>query len=188
VPISQGNPSGPVGNVGRAPSPYSTEDTTQAASDERRLSGTVERQGAAVARPSCPPITSSRLLGRQPFQFATSTESIVSELSSILGSPGERYLHEERKIDLWPIGDLVASPHAIGWHPSVLFYQLGHPLHGQRLGCIVGVMTDPITGKPTGLYRAHTSTDTTARSVRQSRWEGAAASLGFLQTRTSSKA
>jgi hypothetical protein len=32
----------------------------------------------------------------------------------------------------------------------VYFNEPGHPLRGQRLGCIVGVMTDPIRAKPTG--------------------------------------
>jgi hypothetical protein len=68
----------------------------------------------------------------------------------LLGSPGERHLREERRIDTGQIADLLGSTHAIGWHPAVYFHEPGHPLHGQRLGCIVGVMTDPVTARLTG--------------------------------------
>jgi hypothetical protein len=77
-------------------------------------------------------------------------EAIVRELVPVLGSPGERHLREERRIDTGQIADLLGSIHAIGWHPAVYFHEPGHPLHGQRLGCIVGVMTDPITARLTG--------------------------------------
>ena len=43
-----------------------------------------------------------------------------------------------------------SGPTAIGWHPAVYFNEPGHALHGRKLGCIVGVMTDPITAMPTG--------------------------------------
>ena len=62
----------------------------------------------------------------------------------------ERYLRETRGIDTGAIDDMLAEPYAIGWHPSVFFREQGHPLDGKRLGCIVGVMTDPVTALPTG--------------------------------------
>ena len=48
------------------------------------------------------------------------------------------------------IRDILERTDAIGWHPEVFFNEPGHPLHGQLLGCIVGVMTDPATAAPTG--------------------------------------
>ena len=39
---------------------------------------------------------------------------------------------------------------AIGWHPSILFREEGHPLDGKGLGVIIAVMTDMITAEPTG--------------------------------------
>ena len=44
---------------------------------------------------------------------------------------------------------------AVGWHPAVYFSQKDpdepfHELHGRRLGCIVGIMTDPATGERLG--------------------------------------
>jgi hypothetical protein len=39
---------------------------------------------------------------------------------------------------------------AIGWHPAVYFHEPGHELHGRCLWCIVAVMSDPVTGNPTG--------------------------------------
>ena len=34
--------------------------------------------------------------------------------------------------------------------PRVYFHELDHPLHGQRLGSIISVMTEPISARPTG--------------------------------------
>ena len=71
------------------------------------------------------------------------------------GTPGEAYLSETRRIDVDAIADLLEHVEAIGWHPSVFFNQPDstkplHEFHGQRFGCIVGVMTDPVTAEPTG--------------------------------------
>jgi hypothetical protein len=75
---------------------------------------------------------------------------IVRELGPLRGTPGKRYLAEPRKIDTEAIADVLERMGAIGWHPSVLFREHGHPLDGKRLGCIVSVMSDPITGELTG--------------------------------------
>ena len=85
-----------------------------------------------------------------------SAKRIASEVRPLLGTPGERYLRETRCIDTAPIQDSLARADAIGWHSSVYLNEPGgaqqpaHPLHGQRLGCIVGIMTDPVSGRPTG--------------------------------------
>jgi hypothetical protein len=65
-------------------------------------------------------------------------------------TPGERYLAETRKIETTAIADILDRTDAIGWHESVLFREGGHALDGKRLGCIVGVMSDPATATPTG--------------------------------------
>jgi hypothetical protein len=75
---------------------------------------------------------------------------IVRELVPVRGTPGERYLAEVRKIDTDAIADVLGRTDAIGWHPSVMFREQGHALHGRRLGCLVGVMSDPISAMPTG--------------------------------------
>ena len=65
--------------------------------------------------------------------------------------PRERYLSQDaRRIHTTAIADLLKRTDAIGWNPAVYFNEPGHPLHGQRLGCIVGIMTDPVTAQPTG--------------------------------------
>jgi hypothetical protein len=79
-----------------------------------------------------------------------SARRIVGELVRVTGSPGEAYLRDVRKIGVSAIVDVLARIDAIGWHPAVYFNEPDHPLHGQRLGCIVGVMTDPVTSAPTG--------------------------------------
>jgi hypothetical protein len=88
-----------------------------------------------------------------------SAKQIMSEMVPILGTPGERYLRDVRKIDTSAIADVLERTDAIGWHPAVYFNSpkdypvLGtseHPLHGQRLGAIIGVMTDIVTAEPTG--------------------------------------
>ncbi len=76
--------------------------------------------------------------------------SIVREMVPVSETPAKRYLADVRKIDTDAIVDVLERIDAIGWHPSVLFREQGHPLDGERLGCIVGVMTDPVTAKPTG--------------------------------------
>jgi Toprim domain-containing protein/CHC2-type zinc finger protein len=75
---------------------------------------------------------------------------IVRKLVPVRRKPGEQYLSSVRKIDTGAIADVLERTDAIGWHPSVLFREQGHALDGRQLGCIVGVMTDPVTAMPTG--------------------------------------
>jgi len=79
-----------------------------------------------------------------------SAKRIASEVGPLLGTPGERYLQETRRIDTGAIQDILARVDAIGWHGAVYFNEPAHALHGQRLGCIVGIMTDAKTAKWTG--------------------------------------
>ncbi len=75
---------------------------------------------------------------------------IASEIVPVAGTPGETNLRDIRKIDVTAIEDVLSRRDAIGWHPAVYFNEPGHLLHGQRLGCIVAIMTDPVTAEPTG--------------------------------------
>ena len=75
---------------------------------------------------------------------------IVSEIVPIVGTPGETYLRDVRRIDTSAIADVLSRTDAIGWHPSVLFREEGHALHDKRIGCIVAVLTDPVTAAPAG--------------------------------------
>jgi hypothetical protein len=70
-------------------------------------------------------------------------EAIIQPIVPPRDSPGERFLREERHVDTTVIADVLGRTEAIGWHPAVYFNKKGHPLHGQRLGCIVGIMSDP---------------------------------------------
>jgi hypothetical protein len=87
-----------------------------------------------------------------------SANRIVSAIVPLIGTPGATYLRDVRKIDTTAIADVLATADAIGWHPAVYFNEPAdpaqgtpeHPLHGRKLGCIVGVMTDAVTAKPTG--------------------------------------
>ncbi len=74
----------------------------------------------------------------------------VAEMRPVRGKPGERYLREERRIEPDAIADVLERTDAIGWHPAVYFHNEEHPLHGKRLGAIIGVMTDAETAQPTG--------------------------------------
>ena len=82
--------------------------------------------------------------------IARTIADIVWQLAPIRGTPGEQNLADARKIDTDAIADVLERTDAIGWHPAVLFREQGHPLDGKQLGCIVGVMTDPVTAKSTG--------------------------------------
>ena len=75
---------------------------------------------------------------------------ITWRLVPVRGTPGEQYFAAARKIDTDAIADVLERTDAIGWHSAVLFREDGHALDGERLGCIVGRMTDAITAKPTG--------------------------------------
>ena len=77
-------------------------------------------------------------------------KQIVSEMRPILGTPGETYLRDIRRIDTEAIADVLERIDAIGWHPAVYFNEPGHALHGRKLGAIIAVMTDPVTAEPTG--------------------------------------
>ena len=99
----------------------------------------------APKRPTSPPRDDNR--NARALVFA---KRIVSEIVSLLGTPGERYLRDVRKIDVSEIREVLARTDAIGWHPAVYFSEQGHPFDRQRLGCIVGVMTDAVTALPTG--------------------------------------
>ena len=66
-------------------------------------------------------------------------------------------MRDERAIDtgLPVIRRTLETVATVGWHPSSYFSQNDpdkpfHELHGKRLGCIVGLMTDPATGERLG--------------------------------------
>jgi putative DNA primase/helicase len=96
-------------------------------------------------RPTQPPRDDDR--DARALMFA---KQLAFEMRPILGSPGETYLRDARKIVTSAIEDVLERTEAIGWHPAVYFNEPGHALHGRKLGCIVGVMTDPVTAEPTG--------------------------------------
>ena len=89
-------------------------------------------------RPTQPPRDDDR--DARALMFA---KQIAFELRPVLGSPGETYLRDARKIVTSAIEDVLERTDGVGWHPAVYFNEPGHALHGRKLGCIVGVMTDP---------------------------------------------
>lgn len=98
---------------------------------------------------------------------------LVSELRPIPGTIGETYLRETRCIDTQAIADVLNSNDAIGWHPAVRFNEIGQALHSQHLGCIVAIMTHPLSAKPTGgISRTYLTSD--GRKVGKARGLGPA--------------
>jgi hypothetical protein len=127
---------------------------------ERFLSGTKFRDavkdlnGAPIAEED--PDEVARRARKWKF-YREVIEETVFGLTPLLGSLGESYLRDERCIDttLPIIRRTLETVAAVGWHPSIYFSQPDpsgpfHELHKQRLGCIVGVMTDPATGARLG--------------------------------------
>ena len=113
--------------------------------------------------------------------------AIVAGLVPIRSTDGDRCLRDERGIDTDAIADILERTDAVGWHPKVYFNEPErhgrprHPLHGQLLGCIIGIMTDPVTALPTG--RSHGPTSTTARRLaRRSPSAKATASCASVPT------
>ena len=69
-----------------------------------------------------------------------------SPYAALLGEAHPPASPRDRYSVLLPI--ILERVDAIGWHPAVIFRKKGHALDGKALGCIVGVMTDPVTAKP----------------------------------------
>jgi CHC2 zinc finger/Toprim domain len=99
-----------------------------------------------------------------------SAARIVSGIHPLAGTPGERYLRDVRRIDVATIEDVLSRTDAIGWHGSVYFNEPEyprrgdppHPLHGRKLGAIIGIMTDPVTAERTGaISRTYLAPDRT---------------------------
>jgi hypothetical protein len=113
----------------------------------RFVTGSTFAEAAELIRDRPRPST---LAKRHDYNPAASIRRIVAGLTPVLGSLGERYLRQTRGIDTTAIADLLERTDAIGWDPSIYFNEPDHPLHGQKLGCIIGIMTDPATAQPTG--------------------------------------
>jgi hypothetical protein len=106
----------------------------------------VERPAPApiVAKPK--PVDAAAL---EAFILKMAAKS-VRAMVPILGTPGELYLREVRKIDTAALAEVLSSTAAIGWDPESFFREAGHHLDRRNLGAIIAIMTDAVTGKPTG--------------------------------------
>ena len=96
------------------------------------------------------PVEKARTDDGEAKRARESAARYVASLAPLLGLPGEDYLRLTRGISTESIKETLATIDAIGWHSSVYFNEPDHPLHKQKLGAIIGIMTDPATGKPTG--------------------------------------
>jgi putative DNA primase/helicase len=103
-------------------------------------------------------------------------EAIIRELVPLCGTPAQEYLRARRGIETGSIGDVLARIDAIGWHPAVFFREEGHPLNGRYLGCIIGVMTDAVTARPTGAI-SRTYLDTKGGKIGKARTLGSPAGV-----------
>jgi putative DNA primase/helicase len=82
----------------------------------------------------------------------SSVAKILGRLQPVASTPGEVYLRDVRKIDVdhWAIRQTLENVETLGWCEGVYFREEGRELHGQWLGAIVGILTDPISGARTG--------------------------------------
>jgi hypothetical protein len=82
----------------------------------------------------------------------SSVAKIIARLQPIAGTAGEAYLRDVRKINLdhWAIRQALEDVETLGWCERTYFRQDGHELDGQWLGAIIAILTDPISGAPTG--------------------------------------
>jgi putative DNA primase/helicase len=99
---------------------------------------------------AAPPRPAPRAADPTDERVAAYIGDIVADLKPLHVSPGVIYFRETRHIHTDPISDVLDRTDAIGWHPAIKFNEPGHELHCQHLGCIVAIMTDPLTAKPTG--------------------------------------
>jgi Toprim domain len=110
---------------------------------------------SAVERPAPAPIEaparakSDDDAAREAF-IRRMVENTLRAMVPIVGTEGEAHLRDVRKINTGELVDVFNSTDAIGWHPESFFREDGHRLDRQRLGAILAVMTEAVTGKPTG--------------------------------------
>ena len=97
-------------------------------------------------------------------------------MGRLLGSPGETYFRDVRRIDTEAIADVLERIDAIGWHPAVYFNEPGHALHGRKLGAIIAVMTDQVTAEPTGAI-SRTYLDPEGRKLGKAKTLGSPAGI-----------
>ena len=86
---------------------------------------------------------------RQQFIEATAAE-IIAGIVPVRGTLAERYLGDQRRIDVEKLRDILERTDAIGFHNAVYLKEPGHPLHGQFLPAIIAIQTDSLTGARTG--------------------------------------
>jgi putative DNA primase/helicase len=125
------------------------------ARDDARACLAYVRQRLGVTRPERRRERPTKPPERRSAFVASLITEIVHGLVPVRGTPGEQYLRDTRKIDTDAVVDVLERVDAIGWHPAVYFHQPDpsephHELHGRQLGAIIGMMTDPVTAKPTG--------------------------------------
>jgi hypothetical protein len=74
----------------------------------------------------------------------------VAAMVPLAGTPGETYLRDVRKIDMSAISDVLGCTSSIGWQQECFFREKNHRLDRRNLGAIIAIMTDAVTGEPTG--------------------------------------
>jgi putative DNA primase/helicase len=80
--------------------------------------------------------------GTDQVRRVQSAVKIWAESIPLPGTLGEHYFKHLRNLDMEVLGDCA---HAIRWH--------------ERISAVVGLMTDPITGKPCGVHRTFLNRD-----------------------------
>ena len=117
-------------------------------SDGKRREPTAEEIAAREAREA----ERRRAEAEERARNEASVARILAHLQPIRGTPGETYLRDVRKIDVshWAIRRALEDVDTLGWCERVFFREEGHELHGQWLGAIVGIQTDPATAERTG--------------------------------------
>jgi phage/plasmid primase-like uncharacterized protein len=88
---------------------------------------------------------------------ASSAAKILARLQPVVSTPGETYLRDARRIDVShrAIRRALEDVETLGCCERVYFKQEDpnkpfHELHGQYLGAIVAILTDPVSGERTG--------------------------------------
>jgi putative DNA primase/helicase len=142
------SPSAPDGFVVTS---FAGDDWRDCRDHVRERLGVPRETGPHRPQKGCRPTPKDRGEGDEQRAHSLAQAAVyVREMRPVHESPGEFYLRETRRIDVQAISDVLEGVDAIGWHHAVYFHEPDHPMHGRRLGCIIGVMTDPITALPTG--------------------------------------
>ena len=106
---------------------------------------------------------------RKAVRDAEIAKTIFDERRPIVGTIAQTFLHEHRKLET-ALLPMLASRRDVAFHPAVKFVAEGNcKLFSKIAPAIIGVITDPLTGRPTGQITRTSLDQRTGRKLAAAR-------------------